>query len=87
MLRLTGAGHIRTHRHLRGFRAIPQATGYWAPGREEARLAWEAGRLAARQGQRRWRQKLWQWHFIHVAGPCRVLPPAARMRLSQANRG
>ncbi len=87
MLTLKGAGHIRTPRHLKSFRGLPQATGYGASDQEEVRLHGEAGRLAARQTLLRWRQKLWQWHFSHAAGPCRVLPPAARTRLSQASRG
>jgi hypothetical protein len=84
MLTLRDSGHIATARQLKGRGAVTQATGFPRVHLEAQRLAWEKGRLAAREAYRRWRQRQWDLHFAWVAGPLRVLPAQARLRLSQS---
>jgi hypothetical protein len=84
MLTLRDSGHIATARQVKGRGAVPQATGFPRVPLEAQRLEGEKRRLAAREAYRRWRQRQWNLHFAWVAGPLRVLPPQARLRLNQS---
>ncbi len=83
MITLLGGGTIRTSRNFKGHWALVASTGYSQAKVEARRLAREEELLARRRVQHCRRRETWRRHFAHVAGPCRVLPPAARERLSE----
>lgn len=83
MLTLKGSGHIRTGRHLKTRQALAAFTGPPTAHLEMLRLGREYERLAVREAYRRRLAELWRLHFAFAAGPWRVLPPQARLRLSQ----
>jgi hypothetical protein len=76
-----GAGQIRTSRNLKGFRSLAASTGTSQALKEAGRLSYEEERLEGRHRQRRRFLAEWRWHFVRAGGPCRVLPPQARLRL------
>ncbi len=82
MVTVKDSGQIRCSLNVKGFRSLASATGVSGVGQEACRLQRQAARLAGRREGRRRRQAEWQSHFLWAAGPCRVLPPQARLRLA-----
>lgn len=78
MLTLKSSAHIRTIRHIKSFRACPNATGILMTHLERQRIAREEQRLASREARRLWLNQEWSEHAERLSGPLRVLPPAAR---------
>ena len=80
MLTLKSSRHIRTSRHIKGFRSCQHATGESLAHLDAQRIAREEARLAARAARRPWLEEEWDTHFDRAAGLLRVLPPSARSR-------
>jgi len=78
MLTLKNRRHVRTMRNIKSFRSCPNATGVSMQHLDRARIRLEQERLALREKHRVRTAEQWTDHFEHIAGPLRVLPPAAR---------
>ncbi len=78
MLTIKSMKHIRQSRNVKSFRSAPNATGVALAHHDTQRLCREEERLMVHEAQRLWLNKQWHGHFGRVAGPLRVLPPAAR---------
>lgn len=78
MLTLRSIKHVRTSRNIKSFRSCPHATAVSMAHLDQARIAQEKEKLAARQARRLRLREEWREHLEHAAGPSRVLPPSAR---------
>ncbi len=82
MVTVKESGQVRRSLNLKGFRSLACCTGVSRICQDAGRLREEAARLAGRRERRSRRLAEWQSHFLWAAGPCRVLPPQARLRLA-----
>ena len=82
MVTVKDSGQVRRSLNVKRFRSLACCTGVSRVWQDACRLRGEAERLAGRRQCHGRRLAEWQSHFLRAAGPYRVLPPQARVRLA-----